>query len=121
VLSEELELATIVKGLTAGAALYGLPTPRIAPGEVANLCLIDLDARYEVGARGYASRSENCCFHGRTLHGRVLLTIAAGAVAFREHVLAEAPAVGRVERGARPRVRPSGGRNALRRARLRRG
>jgi dihydroorotase len=94
VLSEELELATIVKGMTAGAALYGLPTPRIAPGEVANLCLIDLDARYEVGARGYASRSENCCFHGRTLHGRVLLTIAAGAVAFREHVLAEAPAVG---------------------------
>ena len=27
--------------------------------------------RWEVGADGYASRSANCCFHGRTLHGRV--------------------------------------------------
>ena len=68
--------------MTAGGALYGLPTPRIAPGEPANLCLVDLDAKFEVGAEGYASRSENCCFHGRTLHGRVLLTVAAGAVAF---------------------------------------
>jgi dihydroorotase len=93
VLPGELDLATIVKAMSAGAALYGLPTPRIAPGERANVCLVDLDARYEVGANGYASRSENCCFHGRTLHGRVLLTVAAGAVAFRERMLAEAPAI----------------------------
>jgi dihydroorotase len=93
VLPGELDLATIVRVLSSGAALYDLPTPRIAPGEPANLCLVDLDARYEVGASGYASRSENCCFHGRTLHGRVLLTVAAGAVAFRERVLAEAQAL----------------------------
>jgi dihydroorotase len=80
----ELELSTVVARLTDGAALYGLPTPRIAQGEPANLCLVDLEARWEVGAEGYASRSSNCCFHGRTLHGRVLLTIAAGGIAFRE-------------------------------------
>ena len=33
------------------------------------------------------SRSVNCCFHGRTLHGAVLLTVAAGAVAFRAPML----------------------------------
>ncbi len=93
VLPGELDLGTVVERMTAGAALYGLPTPRIAPGEPANLCLLDLDARYEVGANGYASRSENCCFHGRTLHGQVVLTIAAGAVAFRERVLAETSAI----------------------------
>jgi dihydroorotase len=90
VLPGELELATLVERMTAGAALYELPTPRIAPGEAANLCLVDLDAKLEVGADGYASRSANCCFHGRTLHGRVVLTVAAGAAAFRERTLTEA-------------------------------
>ena len=86
VMSGELELATIVERMTAGAALYGLPTPRIAAGEPANLCLIDLEARFVVGEDGYVSRSANCAFHGRTLYGRVLLTLAAGAVAYRRPV-----------------------------------
>ena len=30
--------------MTAGAALFGLPTPRIAVGEPANLALVDLRA-----------------------------------------------------------------------------
>jgi len=83
VIPGELDLATVVERLSAGGALFGLPTPRIAVDEIANLCLVDLDARFEVGEDGYASRSDNCCFHGRTLYGRVLLTLAAGAVAFR--------------------------------------
>ncbi len=87
VLGEEIELATVVERMSAGAALYDLPTPRVARDEVANLCLVDLAARYEVGEDGYASRSANCAFHGRSLYGRVLLTVAAGAVAFRRPML----------------------------------
>jgi dihydroorotase len=93
VLSGELELETLVERMTQGAALYDLPVPTIAPGQPANLCLVDLDERFEVGADGYASRSSNCCFHGRTLHGRVLLTLAAGTVAFSTRTLAEARAL----------------------------
>ena len=89
--SGELELATLIERMTSGGALYGLPIPRIAPGEPANLTLIDLDARFEVGAEGYASRSANCCFHGRTLHGKVLLTVAAGTVAHAARMQTEAP------------------------------
>jgi dihydroorotase len=85
-----LELALVVERMSAGAALYGLPTPQIALGETANLVVVDLDRSFEVGAHGYASRAENCAFAGRTLHGRVLLTLAAGAVAFRERMLVEA-------------------------------
>jgi dihydroorotase len=92
VLARELELETIVERITAGGKLYGLPAPRIAPGEPANVTLVDLDASWEVGAHGYASRSENCCFHGRALHGKVVLTIAAGTVAFRAPMLAKAGA-----------------------------
>jgi dihydroorotase len=88
----ELELGTLIERMTAGAALYGLPVPQIAAGHRADVCLVDLGASFEVGAEGYASRSANCCFHGRTLQGKVLLTVAAGTVAFRARMLAEAPA-----------------------------
>ncbi len=93
VLPGELELETIIERMTAGGELYGLPAPRIAVGLPANLCLVDLGAQWEVGADGYASRSQNCCFHGRTLHGAVRLTLAAGAVAFRAQVRSEAGAL----------------------------
>ena len=86
VLTGELELGLLVQRMTAGAALFELPTPTIAPGEPANLTLIDLDTEYLAGERGWESRSENCCFAGRRLHGRVLLTVAAGAVVYRERV-----------------------------------
>jgi dihydroorotase len=93
VLSGELELGTVVERMSAGAALFDLPTPRIAAGEGANLCLVDLERTVEVGADGYVSRSENSVFHGRALRGRVVLTIAGGAVAFQERILAEAGAL----------------------------
>jgi dihydroorotase len=78
----------LVERMSAGAALYELPVPLIRAGEAANLTLIDLEAKWEVGARGYVSRSANSCFHGRALYGRVLLTLAGGAVAFRAPMLA---------------------------------
>ena len=74
--------------MSSGAALMDLPTPRIEVGAPADVCLIDLDAEWEVGEHGYESRSENCCFAGRRLHGRVLATIAAGGVAYRERAFA---------------------------------
>jgi dihydroorotase len=78
-----LGLALVVEKLTAGGALYGLETPRIVRGAPANLALVDLEATWRVGANGYVSRSANCCFDGRTFHGVVELTVAAGQVAFR--------------------------------------
>ena len=78
----------LVDRLTAGAAVFDLPVSRIAPGEAANLCLVDLDATWTVGEAGYESRSDNCCFAERTLRGQVLLTVADGSVAYRERSLA---------------------------------
>ncbi len=92
VLPGVLGLALVVERMTAGAALLDLPVPRIAAGEPANLALLDLEASWEVGARGYASRSGNCCFEGRTLRGVVRMTVAAGAVAHRAEIPAEVAA-----------------------------
>ena len=66
----------------------GLEAPRIGVGRAAEVCLVDLDAEWQVGEAGYESRAENCCFAGRVLHGRVLATVAAGAVVYRERAFA---------------------------------
>jgi dihydroorotase len=84
VLPGTLTLELVVEKLTAGLGLLDLFVPTITAGAPANLVLVDLDAEWIVGESGYESRSENCCFAGRTLRGRVLLTVAAGAVAYRE-------------------------------------
>jgi dihydroorotase len=88
VLPGVLELSLLVERLTAGGQPFGLPTPRIERGAPANVCLVDLDAEWEVGEAGYESRSVNCAFAGRLMTGRVRMTIADGAVAYRERTFA---------------------------------
>jgi dihydroorotase len=83
-----LPLALVVERMTAGGALFGLDVPRIEKGRQADLTLVDLDAEWTVGEDGYESRSDNCCFGGRRLRGRVLLTVAAGSVAYRQRAFA---------------------------------
>jgi dihydroorotase len=95
VLPGAIELDVIVHRLSGGGALYGLQVPQVHPGELANLVLVDLGAQFEVGAGGYASRSANCCFQGRTLRGRVELTLAAGQIAFRSAAIAHSEPAGR--------------------------
>jgi len=84
VLGGVLELGLLVERMTAGAGLFELPIARITPGVGANLALVDLDAEWVAGEHGWESRSENCCFAGRRLTGRVLMTVAAGGIAYRE-------------------------------------
>ena len=49
----------------------------------ANIALCDLGAEWTVGEDGYESRSHNSWCAGRTLTGRVLMTVAGGQVAYR--------------------------------------
>jgi dihydroorotase len=88
VLPGVIGLDLLVARMTAGAELFQLPTPQVALGELANLTLVDLDAEWVAGERGWESRSENSCFAGRRLQGRVLLTLCAGAVVYRERAAA---------------------------------
>ena len=84
VLPGVLGLGELVRAMNAGATAYGLPVPALTKGALANFCLVDLDAEWVVGESGYESRSENSCFAGRALKGKVLVTLASGVVAFRE-------------------------------------
>jgi dihydroorotase len=83
-----LALGLVIERMTAGGEPFGLAIPTLAKGAPASVCLVDLAAEWEVGESGYESRSSNCAFSGRRLVGRVRMTIAAGAVAFRERSFA---------------------------------
>jgi dihydroorotase len=88
VLPGVLDLGLLVERMTAGGQPFGLPVPRIERGEPANVVLVDLDSEWEVGEAGYESRSANCAFAGRRVSGRVRMTVAGGAVAYRERTFA---------------------------------
>jgi dihydroorotase len=88
VLPGVLDLSLLVERMTAGGIPFGIDPPRIEPGAAANLALVDPEQEWVVGEEGYESRSHNSCFAGRTLTGRVLMTVAGGAVAYRQRSFA---------------------------------
>ena len=62
--------------------LVGLPPPSLREGSTAELCLVDLDARFRVEPSRLRSKSKNTPFLGAELTGRVMLTMAGGRLAF---------------------------------------
>jgi dihydroorotase len=88
VLPGVLDLGTLVQRLSAGAAAFGFEVPSLVPGSPANVVLVDPEAEWEAGAEGWESRSQNSCFTGLRLRGRVLMTVAGGRVAYRQRSFA---------------------------------
>ncbi len=83
VLPGAIDLALLVERMAGGAAPFGIERPSLAPGSEANVALCDLGAEWTVGEEGYESRSENSWCEGKSLIGRVMVTLAGGQVAFR--------------------------------------
>jgi dihydroorotase len=78
-----LTLATLFERMSAGPArVFGIDRPRVATGARANLVLLDLERTWTVG-ESFKSKSVNSWLLGETVQGRVVLTIANGAVAFQ--------------------------------------
>jgi dihydroorotase len=88
VLPGVLPLDVLVGRMTCGGEPFGIEAPRLEVGAAANIALIDPELTWTVGEEGYESRSYNNCFDGRELTGRVLMTVAAGQVAFRQRSFA---------------------------------
>jgi dihydroorotase len=88
VLPGVIGLDLLVERMTSGGEPFGIEAPRLEVGATANITLIDPELSWTVGEEGYESRSYNNCFGGRELTGRVLMTVAAGHVAFRQRSFA---------------------------------
>jgi dihydroorotase len=83
VLPGTIDLELLVEKLGSGGEPFGVKRSSLEPGSEANLALCDLGAEWTVGEEGYESRSANSWCDGERLTGRVMMTVAAGQVAFR--------------------------------------
>jgi dihydroorotase len=78
-----IQLATLLERMSSGpAGIFGLPAPRIAAGEHANLVLLDLAGTRRVEEADFRSRSVNSWLLGQKLKGKVRVTVAAGRVVY---------------------------------------
>jgi len=78
-----IKLETLLERMSTGPArAFGLEPPRIAVGAPANLVLLDPSATWRVQEESFRSLSANSWLLGKTVRGRVRMTVAAGRVAF---------------------------------------
>jgi len=81
--SGALPLARLVDALTrAPSRVVALEAPSIREGAAAELCLIDPEAAYTVDPARLRSKSRNTPWLGKTLKGRVEMTLAGGRIVF---------------------------------------
>jgi dihydroorotase len=66
----------------------GVAEPALRPGTEPSIVVFDRDERWEVGAGSLRSRGRNTPLLGRSLPGRVLLTIARGRIAWSDQAMA---------------------------------
>jgi dihydroorotase len=66
------------------AGILGLPAGSLAAGVPADICIFDPDERWRYDARAGFSKSRNSPWDGRTLTGRVKMTIVDGRIVFND-------------------------------------
>ena len=75
----QMELTTMVERMSrAPARAFGLPGGDLVKGGVADVTVLDLEARWEVDPARFLSRSRNTPFVGWELTGRPVRTIVGG-------------------------------------------
>ncbi|NJA89297.1 dihydroorotase [Rhodocyclus tenuis] len=65
------------------AAILGVSAGALTPGDAADICLFDPEARWQVSADALRSRGKNTPFIGREVQGRVHSTLVGGRVVFQ--------------------------------------
>ena len=79
----EMTLPQIVEKLSlAPAKILGVPAGTLAEGAAADIVAFDPDEAWTPRAEALRSNSKNCAVLGRTLHGRVRLTLCGGKIVF---------------------------------------
>ncbi len=76
-----LAVATAIRALTVGpATALGIASGSLAAGRIADITLIDPDARWTVDPTRFRSRSRNTPFTARAMRGRALAVCLGGRV-----------------------------------------
>jgi len=82
-----LPLSRLIDALTAAPArIVGIPAPRLREGSSADLILVDPTARWTIDPSRLRSKSRNTPFAGRTVQGRVAMTVCGGRIVHEEGI-----------------------------------
>ena len=65
------------------ARLLNKPLPKLEPGEIADVVLIDPKTPWIVNPETFQSKSRNCPFAGMLLHARAIMTVCNGRTTWR--------------------------------------
>jgi dihydroorotase len=79
---------------TAPARAFHLDGGRLAPGDPADVVVLDVTTPWTVDGQRFFSKSRNSPFNGRTLVGHALLTLVDGRVVHDESAAPRNPTVG---------------------------
>ncbi len=86
--AEKMPLKDIIYKLTAAPAdILGIPAGTLRLGAVADVAILDPEAKWTVDAEAFASKGRNTPYNGMTLYGRVKYTICAGRFTMKNGVL----------------------------------
>ncbi len=78
-----VDLIRALSRITAApAAILGLPQAHLAPGAVADVCIFDPAAEWQLNAHSLKSRGKNSPWLGQRLTGKVRATLVGGRVVF---------------------------------------
>lgn len=78
-----LQLSEAIAGLTHWPAkILGLELGTLAPGAIADVCIIDPDRQWTVDRQSWVSHGWNTPFMGQSMRGRVTHTLFAGQLVF---------------------------------------
>jgi dihydroorotase len=79
-----ISLETMVRKLSVNPArILGIPGGSLAPGQPADVTILDANRVWKVDIRDFRSRGKNNPFAGWTLKGRVSMTLVGGQVVYR--------------------------------------
>jgi dihydroorotase len=82
-----LPLSRLVDALTAAPArIVGIPAPRLREGSPADLILVDPAVRWTIDPSRLRTKSHNTPFAGRTVQGRVAMTVCGGRIVHEEGI-----------------------------------
>jgi dihydroorotase len=94
VLPGHLDLATLVRAFTLGpASVLDLEQGMLSDGGIADLTVLDLEAKWTVKKGEFVGKSANCPWLGETLQGLPVLTVAGGRVLYHDPAVAPVDAV----------------------------
>ena len=66
------------------AKIVGIDKGDIAPGKTADIVIFDPNETYQIDKNKFASKGRNTPFDGRTVTGKVKMTIVGGHIVYEE-------------------------------------